>query len=180
MSKRLLAGLPLILAAVILAAAAPASAHTDIADSVPADGEILTVLPERFSVTATETLNDLTGAGDGFGLHILGPDGARLDTGEVRIEGRVASTPAVVGAPGAYRLAYQVVGEDGHPVTGEIGFVWAPPGSADVTSATNAGDAQAATVADAGLPLWPIIAAAGAAAAILIAVAVVAVRRRQS
>ncbi len=135
MSSRLLAAVPLALALVI-AAAAPAAAHTGIEGTIPADGETITVLPERFSVTATEELNDLTGTGEGFALQILGPDGTRLETGEVRIDGRTASTPAVVGDPGEYTFAYQVVGEDGHPVAGEIAFIWAPDGD----SGTNATD----------------------------------------
>ena len=155
MSRRLLAAVPLALALVI-AAATPAAAHTGIEGTIPADGETVTVLPERFSVTATEQLNDLAGDGSGFELHITDPAGNRIDHDEVLIEGRVASTPAVVGEPGVYTFAYQVVGEDGHPVAGAITFTWAPDGVAvDGTNADNGSDVVAP--AESGAPLWLVI-----------------------
>lgn len=166
MSRRFFAVLPLALALTLAGAIAPAAAHTAIEGTVPADGETVTVLPEFFSVTASEQLNDLTGNGDGFALHIIGPDGARLDTGDVIIEGQVASTPAVVDEPGTYTFAYQVVGEDGHPVAGEIAFVWAPDG---VDAGTNAADAPAPS-AD-GAPGWLVI--SGIVLAVMVVIAIV-------
>ena len=144
MSKtRLSAFLPIAVAIALFGAAAPAAAHTGIEGTVPADGETVTVLPEHFSATASAELNDLTGTGDGFEPHIIGPDGIRYDTGEILIEGQVASTPAAVGDPGTYTLAYQVVGEDGHPVAGEAVFTWAPDGANDAADATDSTDAAA-------------------------------------
>jgi len=177
MSRRFFAALPLALALTLTGAVAPAFAHTGIEGTVPADGETLTVLPDYFSVTASEELNDITGEGEGFALHIIGPDGARLDTGEVIIEGRVASTPAVVDEPGTYTFAYQVVGEDGHPVAGETTFVWAPDG---VDSGTNAADAPATSPGSA--PDWLIITGIVLAVMVVIAIIIllVIVSRRRS
>lgn len=180
MSKRLSVILPLALALTLFGVAAPAAAHTGIESTIPADGETLTVLPELFSVTATEELKDLTGDGDGFALQITGPDGARLDTGELVIEGRTASTPAVVDAPGTYTLAYQVVGEDGHPVAGEIQFVWAPDGTPGVTQESNAADGPATATQDTGMPGWVVPAIIAVLVGIFaIVMAIVTARRRK-
>jgi len=197
MSKRATAFLPIALAILLFGAAAPAAAHTGIESTTPSEGETLTVLPETFSVTASEELNDLTGDGEGFALEIRGEDGTRYDDGTVTIDGRTASTPARLGEPGEYTFAYQVVGEDGHPVAGEVHFTWAPEtvdggqtaAPAPTTEATppaEEGDGLVTIQEDAdaaapGLAAWvvPTIIVA-AIVVIAVVVAIVLGRRRRS
>jgi len=125
--SRVSIGLVAALAAVI-AFAAPAAAHSTIAASTPAEGQVLTALPAEFSVTANEDLADVTGTGEGFALQIIDASGKHYETGELTISGPTLSTPAAAGDAGDYVLAYQIVSADGHPVSGEIHFGWAPEG----------------------------------------------------
>ena len=57
-------------------------------------------------------------------------DAAGLYYGDgcVAIDGPSVSTAAVLGEPGTYRLVYQVVSADGHTVSDEFTFEWAPEG----------------------------------------------------
>ncbi|MCG8153993.1 copper resistance protein CopC, partial [Pimelobacter simplex] len=55
---------------------------------------------------------------------VTAPDGSRADQGEVRVDGAEVSVALGGSAPeGTYGAAFRVVSEDGHPVTGRIGFV---------------------------------------------------------
>ena len=46
------------------------------------------------------------------------------------------STAARLGAAGAYTMLYQLVSADGHTVSGEIPFTWAPSGSVTASKGT--------------------------------------------
>jgi methionine-rich copper-binding protein CopC len=131
--KRALAIVALCVGAVLFSAA-PAWAHSFLVDSTPAEGEVLTTLPDTFSVSANESLLDIVGDGTGFGMLIEGPDGLYYEDGTVVIDGATLSTPALLGAAGDYTLVWQLVSADGHPVSGEIPFSWEPP--ADFEPAT--------------------------------------------
>jgi len=131
-------------AAMTAAPAAPASAHSEIIDSVPREGETLTQLPAEFSVTANESLAVLP---EGFALEIIDAEGRHYETGRTTVRGPVLSTEAIIGEPGEYELVYQVVSGDGHPVAGRIAFTWAPDGTVP-PSESNAGGIPA-TVAPA-------------------------------
>ena len=166
----------------VLATAGPASAHNYVVESTPAEGEVLTALPEQFSVTTNEALLDLGGSGSGFGLEIIDADGLYYGDGCVTVEGATMSAPAVIGEPGEYTLVYQVVSADGHTVSDSFGFTWAPEADVEAsTGSTEAGDcnglyargdgAQAPSEAasiDLGTVLW----IGGAIAAVAIAVLV--------
>lgn len=112
--------------AAVLLAAAPAAAHSVLADSVPAEGETLTELPEAFSVTANESLLDLGGQGV-FLLQIRDAAGAYYGDGCVEIVDATMSAEPVIGASGDYTMVWQIVSADGHPVSGEISFSWEAP-----------------------------------------------------
>jgi copper resistance protein C len=125
--KRILAVIALALLAV-LATATPAQAHSYLVDSTPEAGGTLTTLPEKFSVTANEPLLDLAGNGSGFGLEIVDENGLYYGDGCVAVEGARLFTDAALGDPGRYVLIYQFVSADGHPVSDQFSFDWAPTG----------------------------------------------------
>lgn len=135
------------LGAAVIASAAPASAHSEIIDSVPRAGETLTQLPEEFSVTANESLAVLP---EGFALEIVDAMGRHFETGRTSVSGPTLSTEAVLGEAGEYRLIYQVVSGDGHPVAGTIAFTWAPDGSVTPSDPNASGIPTTVVPADPG------------------------------
>ena len=123
--RRLAAAAALAIVAV-LSTAGPASAHNYLVDSTPAASETLTALPEAFSVTTNEPLLDLGGDGSGFGIEITDAEGLYYGDGCVTVDGATVSTEPVLGEAGTYRFVYQVVSADGHTVSDEFTFDWAP------------------------------------------------------
>ena len=111
----------------VLSTAAPsASAHDYAVGSTPADGATITELPPQFDLTMSEDMLDLGGAGNGFALQIIGPEGLYYGDGCLTMAGPTLSTPAALGAAGDYLMRWQVVSADGHPISDEYAFTWAP------------------------------------------------------
>lgn len=125
--RRAIAIVALTAGAVLSGAAAPAQAHSFLVSSTPAEGSTLTSLPDAFEVRMNEDLLDLVGDGTGFGIRIVDAEGRYYGDGTLTIDGPTLSTPAVLGAAGEYEFVYQVVSADGHPVSDEFTFEWAPP-----------------------------------------------------
>ncbi|MBH0053899.1 copper resistance protein CopC [Salinibacterium sp. SWN139] len=126
------------LAALLLLVAAPASAHNYLVDSTPLEGEILTVLPEEFSVTTNDVLLDLAGDGGGFAIQILDAAGGYYGDGCVSIRDESLSTLAALGEPGEYRMLWQLVSADGHTISDEINFTWQPDADQVLSEALDA------------------------------------------
>jgi methionine-rich copper-binding protein CopC len=131
MKKTYLAlGCGLLAGALTLAAPLAAIAHDELIDSTPTSGQTLTALPDTFSVTMNEPLLALDGS-NAFALQITDAAGNYYGDGCLTEDGATLSTPAALGVAGAYTLAWQVVSNDGHPVSGEIPFTWQPPANAE-------------------------------------------------
>ena len=166
----------------VLATAGPASAHNYLVESTPAAGEVLTVLPEQFSVTTNESLLDLGGSGSGFGLEVRDADGLYYGDGCVAVEGATMSGAAAIGAPGEYTLIYQLVSADGHTVSDSFTFEWAPEGDFERSEGSTSpgdcnglyarGDGTATPAAAASIDLATVLWIGGALAAVVIAVLV--------
>jgi len=109
-----------------LGAAAPASAHNYLVESTPTEGETLTALPDEFIITTNDDLLDLGDDAGGFALQVQDSDGLYYGDGCVVVDGPSMTAGAALGAPGEYLLTWQVVSIDGHTVSGEIPFAWAP------------------------------------------------------
>jgi methionine-rich copper-binding protein CopC len=117
---------------------APAAAHTGLQSSMPADGEALTTAPD------TVTLAFATAVASQFAqVAVTGPDGQSVTTGEATVEGAVVRQPVNPNGDGSYVVAYRVVSDDGHPVSGELSFTLtgtgaapAPTGAAEPTEAS--------------------------------------------
>ncbi|EPR76939.1 Copper resistance protein CopC [Leifsonia rubra CMS 76R] len=117
------------LAALMLLSAAPASAHNYLVASTPEEGEVLTTLPEEFSVTTNETLLDLAGDSGGFAIQVTDEAGKHFGDGCFTIRDETLATGASLGEPGEYLMRWQLVSADGHPISGEVGFTWQPNAS---------------------------------------------------
>lgn len=169
---RLLAALLLLLGLAVVTAT-PAAAHTGLESSSPADGATVrrapTTLVLRFAdpVVPGTAVGALDGPG---GRHSLRAPTVRGATVRMTLAG-----PA---SPGRYRLAWRVVADDGHPVSGTLRFEVAAPASPSPTGdasptavpspdGTESGGSAATTLPPAGAaPAAPVGAAEDALAAV--------------
>jgi methionine-rich copper-binding protein CopC len=97
-------------------AAAPASAHTALRSSSPAEGAVLTTSPGEVRLAFTERP-----ASAPVEVAVT-RDGRVVGSGPARTDGSSVVTPVSLPGPGAYTVAYRVVGGDGHPVQGTVRF----------------------------------------------------------
>jgi methionine-rich copper-binding protein CopC len=155
MTKRLLLAFAAVLA--ILVPAAPAWAHNALVEASPAKNATLKTAPTTVKLRFLEKLPDSTR------LSVTGPDGTAPAQSAAKISGATISVtfPEPLGN-GAYTVAYQVAGEDGHLTKSSYRFTVAAPvaspsaapsPSAEVTSPS------AATTAVSPAGLAPVSAA---------------------
>lgn len=111
-------GLGAALIALVALCAAPASAHTDLLTSRPADAAVLNAPPAQVSARFGETVLPA-------GAQLVARDsaGTPVDLGPVRTrDTRVLARGPQGTAPGRYTVGYRVTGTDGHPVEGSFSF----------------------------------------------------------
>ena len=124
-------------AGLVLAVAAPAAAHNWIVSSTPAEGEVLTELPEAWEIVTNENLL-YVGNDEVFGLLVRDADGMFYGDGCVDVSGAAMTSAPAIGEPGAYSLVFSFISADGHPLSDEIPFEWAPSG--EFEPATGSGE----------------------------------------
>lgn len=114
-----------VLAASVLGVAGPASAHNYPVSSSPAENATVTEQPGTISLT---TNDNLLSFGNGSAIEVSGPASEPRYYGDgcSRIVDATIETDAQLGQPGTYTVTWQVVSTDGHPVSGEYEFEWAP------------------------------------------------------
>ncbi|MEU0756510.1 copper resistance CopC/CopD family protein [Streptomyces albogriseolus] len=105
----------------LLAGAAPASAHAALRASDPEDGSVVRTAPTHITLTFTESVGLLE---DSF--RIYGPDNRRVPMEEPEHAAGAADTaraalPRDLGE-GTYTVAWRVVSADSHPVSGAFTF----------------------------------------------------------
>ena len=107
-----------LLSTSFVVAAVPASAHADLVSTDPADGAVLQSAPE--SITLNFNSKILEGLAELAVTNSVG----ELVTGIVAESAQTTTTalwPADL--PGdTYKVAYRIVSEDGHPITGACSF----------------------------------------------------------
>lgn len=138
----------------LLVLAGPASAHTELQSSSPAEGASLATAPTQVQLTFGEPVTLPPDA-----VEVTGRDGTAWRIGAPAVDGGVVTVPVTPsGGAQAYTLTWQVVAKDGDNVTGTVHFT--------VTGAT--------TLDSVGVPawIWALVAIAG-----LLAVIVVGVRQ---
>lgn len=101
-----------------IGAAVPASAHADLVSTDPADGAVLQGAPE--SITLNFNSKILEGLAELAVTNSVG----ELVTGIVAESAQTTTTALwPVDLPGdTYKVAYRIVSEDGHPITGAFSF----------------------------------------------------------
>jgi methionine-rich copper-binding protein CopC len=114
------------LIAVVLAglAATPAAAHASLVSSSPRDGAAVTTAPKKVELVFSEDV------GAPSIIDVTGPGGVQVVDGPTQVRNASAIQPLkALTAVGLYKIAYRVVSADGHPVSGQLTFTYAPPGS---------------------------------------------------
>ncbi|MEV0978782.1 copper resistance protein CopC [Streptomyces sp. NPDC049915] len=115
---------------VLLAGAAPASAHAALTGSDPQQGAVVKQAPARVALTFSEkvALND-------DALRVLDPKGKRVDDGKPsEVSGTTYAVALHSGLPdGTYTVTYQVVSADSHPVSGAYTFSIGAPSQTSVS-----------------------------------------------
>lgn len=114
----------LVVVLAALLAAAPAIAHTDLADTDPAADATLEQPPRTVRLTFTETISeDFADAtirvGDSKPITVRSTVAGRGLLLTIPPELRADTVPGDTG----WRVSYRVVSRDGHPITGSYGFV---------------------------------------------------------
>ena len=166
----------------VLLLAGPASAHTELKSSSPAEGASLAAPPRKIELTFEEPVTLQPDP-----ISVTGPDGAKWTVGTPAVVDAVVTAPVTPSGPaGAYTLTYKVVSDDGDKVTAAVHFtLTAPvssssaaptPTSAAAASATPTPTPAAAGEIDSGVPAWVWIVAA---VAVVVAAAVAALRLRR-
>ncbi|HSN35248.1 MAG TPA: copper resistance CopC family protein [Arthrobacter sp.] len=121
-----------ILAATLVGAVAPASAHDAAESTTPASGATVAAPPEKVSVTFNK--NPLA-----IGAQIVVTDAAGTDwaAGPVEIVDNVASGRLKPGAPaGLFTVAWRVASSDGHPIEGSFTFTATAGATGSTAAAT--------------------------------------------
>lgn len=183
-SRLLLTAAFVAIAALMLWAAIPAGAHTEITGTQPAEGAELKKPPKEVTLTFAEPP-----LSTGLAVVLQGKDGPLDLDADVRGNTVVAAWPADT-AGGQYRVSYRVVAADGHPITGQVSFSVAGPERTETPSASaipepitssSASAAAAAAVestdsSDPAIPYWLWAVGAG----LIVAAAYVLIARRRN
>lgn len=119
----------------MLVAASPASAHAHLVKIDPADKAAVRTALTKVTLTFDEAMREPAA------IVVTDPTGARVDKGAAQVVDKIATAQLQVGKPGSYTIAYRVVSDDGHPVTGQTTFTYQPVGSP--TPSAPAGEASA-------------------------------------
>ena len=128
----------------LLVSAAPASAHSQLVSSTPANGTRLAHAPQQVTLEFTEGINLIPGA-----LQLLDNRGNKVTTPAPTAQGSTITwpMPANLGA-GAYIVNWRIISADGHPVSGAFSF---GVGAAARSVAPSTGNAS-------GTAPWPVVA----------------------
>ena len=115
----LVAGVVLALLATVLQAgpARALPAHASLVSIAPPDGAQLSTGPTQVQLTFDDTIAPQ------FARVRLTRDDSVVETAPPTVAGTVVTAAVTENAgPGAYRIAWQVASDDGHPVSGEASF----------------------------------------------------------
>lgn len=173
--KRALAAVVLLACGLALVPAGSASAHDFLVSSSPTAGSTVEAPPGSVSLTFNDLVLDLAGDGSSSIVEVTGPEAAatHFETGCASILGRTVSVPVALGSAGVYRVSWQIVSSDGHPVSDSFSFTYAPPAGTATAPGTPAapecGRAGAGTLG--ALPPSSTSASDGAAGWLILGVA---------
>ncbi|PZE65157.1 MULTISPECIES: copper resistance CopC family protein [unclassified Curtobacterium] len=97
----------------------PASAHSALTSTTPADGAVVTEPLESVDLTFSEA--PLAGLDAGLRIQVTDASGADVATGDVTVSGTTMRR-AVDLDQGRYTVLWRYVSPDGHPIEGTLAF----------------------------------------------------------
>lgn len=151
--RRIAVGLA-VAAVAVFAIAAPASAHDSLVHSTPGAEERLDAAPENIVLTFSGELLVLGDSTLGAVVLVMDEAGRDWATGDVEVSGNTVTASVEEGMPDAgYQVRWQVVSEDGHPISGIVPFTIgdaAPLASPSASGGGSASDADTDDAAGAG------------------------------
>jgi methionine-rich copper-binding protein CopC len=122
--------------AVLVIAAAPASAHAVLESTTPASGSIVHRPPSTITLTFDEAVRTPAY------IVVTGPSGVRVDDGKARVRGAIVTTGLRKKAPaGRYNVAFRVASDDGHPVEDVFSYTLTAAASSSSTTPAQSPDA---------------------------------------
>lgn len=122
----------LLTAALALLGAGPASAHSALVSTDPADGSTLRTAPTAVTLTFNEDVK-----GQFSKVIVTDPEGRQVAEAAT-VAGPVVSARLPAGlVDGRYRVVYSVVSADTHRIAGELHFTLATSGAPTSTSSTS-------------------------------------------
>ncbi len=130
---RLLVAFAAGLLAVLVAPAAPASAHAALVRAVPGPGSVVQTAPQQIVITFSERVSLVANK-----IQVIGPDNRPINAGPPRADGVDVRIPVRTDvARGTYLVSFRVVSADSHPVAASFTYsVGAPSATAPVASTT--------------------------------------------
>ncbi len=130
-----------LLATQLLTATA-ASAHTELVGSTPADGAQIDAATE-----VTLTFSEAVGP-EFSDVVVTGADGSTWQAGAAQVDGATVTQPLSPDIPGGvYDVAWRVVSDDGHPVTGTLSVTVAAAAPTAASTGAPSTAASSTTVA---------------------------------
>ena len=124
-------GVALVALALLVLGAAPASAHAELIATDPADGSVLQTAPDTVTLTFNEPVR-LTS--QEIAVYDAAGDEVGSTAGSTGTEVTVDLAGAADLADGTYVVSWNVLSDDGHPISGALTFSVGAP-SASVTAA---------------------------------------------
>jgi hypothetical protein len=130
--RRLLTVLLLASAATLAAPLPAAQAHNVLLGSNPAKGSHLTTAPTEVRLTFDQPVR-----AEFAKIALTDTNGTHYESGTVTVEKNDVIAPLnPLTTPGTYTIGYQILSNDGHPVTGKIAFTYTAPATTNPTPAT--------------------------------------------
>jgi copper transport protein len=104
---------------VVVPLASRAGAHATLVGTSPADDSVVDAVPERVELQFDEPVEVVDG-----GIQVIAPDGSRADRGPVDPDddGATLVVPIEGAGEGTYTVAWRVISEDSHNLTGSFVF----------------------------------------------------------
>lgn len=149
----------LLTAALTLLGAGPASAHSALVSTDPADGSTLRTAPTAVTLTFNEDVK-----GQFSKVIVTDPEGRQVAEA-ASVAGPVVSARLPAGlVDGRYRVVYSVVSADTHRIAGELHFTLATSGAPTSTSSTSSTATTSAPASSSPTSASPASTNAGATA----------------
>ncbi|EYT65900.1 MULTISPECIES: copper resistance CopC family protein [Curtobacterium] len=120
----------------------PASAHSALTSSTPADGAVITEPLQTVDLTFSEA--PLAGLDAGLRIQVTDAAGTDVATGDVTVSGTTMRR-AVDLDRGNYTVLWRYVSPDGHPIEGTLAFDYRAAAAVPTPSATGAPTPTAST-----------------------------------